>query len=113
MIPRDRFEQKHDSAEPLLEGVDTSWVQTKDRFLWKLVDVYYFKSAGMAVDPEMALTTVRNSMEEDLYRSVSDFFLPWSRPSIQQAFYCGGSHSRPGPPQQRRKKGNPGSVNNF
>lgn len=108
MIPRDRVEQKHDSAEPLLEGVDTSWVQTKDRFLWKLVDVYYFKSAGMAVDPEMALTTVRNSMEEDLYRSVSDFFYRGRDHQSNKLFTAGVATRGPGRLSKGGKKGIPG-----
>ena len=73
-IQKDEGKQKQDSAEPLPEGVDLSWEEAKDQFIWRLLDEYYFRSAGRSINPETAFAHTRNVFKEDLHRSVSDVF---------------------------------------
>jgi len=68
--------RKRESTEPLPEGVDSSWEQTKDRFVWELLEEYYFRPAGRSINPEMAFANTIKFIKEDLHRSVSDSFLP-------------------------------------
>ena len=62
------------SAEPLPEGADSSWEQTKDRFVWELLEGYYFRPAGRSINPEMAFANMIKFIKEDLHRSVSHSF---------------------------------------
>lgn len=72
-----RSKRKRDTAEPLPKGADSSWEQTKDRFVWKILEEYYFKPAGRVINPEKAFATLTKYIKEDLHRSVSNVFLPW------------------------------------
>lgn len=61
-------------TEALPEGVSLTWEEIKDRLVWEILEIYYFRPAGGSIDPEMAFALTRYTMEEDLHRSVSDFF---------------------------------------
>ena len=69
-----RGEKKHNCAEPLPEDVEFSWEQTKDRFVWELLQIYYFRPTGGSINPEVAFAHTRSSLEGDLHLSVSDVF---------------------------------------
>ena len=65
--------QKLDPPDPS-PGIDSSWEQTKDRFVWELLEEYHFRPAGRSIDPEMAFASIYKYIKEDLHRSVSNFF---------------------------------------
>ena len=66
--------RKREPSDPLPGGANSSWEQTKDRFVWKLLKKYYFRRAGASIDPEKAFAKVKKFIKEDLRRSVSNFF---------------------------------------
>ena len=55
-------------------GVDSSWEQTKDRFVWALLEEYIFRPTGRPINPEVAFANINQHIKEDLHRSVSDCF---------------------------------------
>ena len=69
-------EREQDSAVPSPEDADSSWKETKDRFVCKMLEEYYFKPAGRSINPETAFANMNQHIKEDLHRSVSDFFYP-------------------------------------
>lgn len=73
-IPGRRDRQKQDPSDPPPKGNDSSWEETKDRFVWKLLEEYYFGPPGRSIDPEMAFASINKHIKEDLHRSVSSFF---------------------------------------
>ena len=74
MTQKGRGKQKCGLTEPLPEGVDSSWEETKDRFVWELLQEYYLRPTGESLNPEMAFANINNYIKEDLHRSVSDLF---------------------------------------
>ena len=68
--------QKQDPSDPLPKGTNSSWEQTKDRFVWELLEEYRFRPTGGSVNPETAFANINKFIKEDLHRSVSDLFLP-------------------------------------
>ena len=91
-----RGEWKCDLAGPLLNGVKPSWGETKNRFVWEMLSVYYFGPAGRSINPETAFATLNKFTKEDLHRSVSVFLyrdcdhrlmnsLMWQQPLAAQA----------------------------
>ncbi|KAF9648412.1 hypothetical protein BDM02DRAFT_3269526 [Thelephora ganbajun] len=66
---RGRGKRKRDPSEPLSESVDSSWEQTKDRFVWELLEVYHFRPAGRSINPETAFASLERFIKEDLHRS--------------------------------------------
>ena len=68
--------QKQDLSDPSPEGTNSSWEQTKGRFVCELLEEYYFRPAGGSINPETAFANINKFIKEDLHRSVSDFFLP-------------------------------------
>lgn len=66
--------QKQDPSDPPPKGIDSSWEETKDRFVWKLLEEYYFGPPGRSINPETAFANINKHIKEDLHRSVSDLF---------------------------------------
>ena len=59
---------------PLPVAADSSWEQTKDRFVWALLEEYFFRPAGRSINPETAFASINKHIKEDLHRSVSELF---------------------------------------
>jgi hypothetical protein len=66
--------QEPDPAEPLPEGDDSSWGETKYRLLWEMLEEYHLRPAGRSINPETAFANIKQFIKEDLHRSVSNFF---------------------------------------
>jgi len=67
-------EGKRKRTEPRPESIDSSWEQTKDRFVYALLEEYVFRPTGGSINPELAFANINQFIKEDLHRSVSDFF---------------------------------------
>lgn len=80
-MQRGEGKQEHELADPLPNDIASSWERTKDRLVCGMLKIYYPRYAGGSIDPERAFASTRHAMEEDLHRSVSEFFLPRSRSS--------------------------------
>ncbi|KAF9783805.1 hypothetical protein BJ322DRAFT_1211751 [Thelephora terrestris] len=65
----DKGKRARGSPEPVPEAIDSSWEQTKDRFVWELLDTYYFRPAGRSINPETAFAHIIKFIKEDLHRS--------------------------------------------
>ena len=73
-MPSGKGRRKRRPPEPLPEGADSSWEQTKDRFVWELLEEYLLRPTGGSINPEVAFAAVTKFTKEDLHRSVSDLF---------------------------------------
>ena len=76
-VRRTGGKQKWGSAGTRSRGVSWGWQEAKDRFVWEMLEVYFFKPAGGEINPEKAFAEMTAFIKEDLHRSVSNFFLPW------------------------------------
>ena len=71
---RSKGKCKHELTETLPEDVGSTWEETKDRLIWELLEVYYFRPAGGPINRETAFALTRKALGEDLHRSVSNLF---------------------------------------
>ena len=93
------------------EDIGSSWKETMDRFIWKMLEIYYFRPAGRSVNPETAFDQARKAMDEDLYRSVSDFFYR-DCDRLPTPLLPGDSHWELRSPKPRWTGRNPGYMSN-
>ena len=73
-MQRDEGKQEHELADPLPEDIVSSWGKTKDRLVRGMLKIYHSRPAGGSINPERSFALTRHAMEEDLHRSVSEFF---------------------------------------